>query len=259
MKLFRWTALLLGVALPAVAQNQPAKYQYILTVQVKPGTAQQYEDYVKKIVEAAKKNGDAQNWAAFNVTVGGPGGQYGFVLPFNTWAEQDSWTSPREMLVKAFGEEEAAKITRSGVAAMESSEATISQFQSDLSSKEAGAGGIKNSYVVSRTTIKPEKVQDYRLAISKIRAAYDKAGGAPSTVRRTIRGNRWTFSSATGYDSGAERDKEPEFGATMSAMYSDREIEQIMDMLRGATAESTWFEVVYRPDLSHPPAASTND
>jgi len=148
---------------------------------------------------------------------------------------------------------------RSGMMAEASSESTISQFQPGLSSKRAGSGGIKNNYVVSATVIKPDKVQDYRLAISKIRAAFDKAGGAPSTTRRTIRGNRWTFSSATGFDTSAERDQQPDFGEAMGALYSEREIDQIMDMLRGATVESTWFEVAFRPGLSHPSEAATSN
>jgi len=71
MKIFRWTALLLTLAVSAIAQTQPAKYQTVFTVNVKPGMTQQYETYVKKIVEAAEKIGDVQNWATFNLTVGG--------------------------------------------------------------------------------------------------------------------------------------------------------------------------------------------
>ena len=163
------------------------------------------------------------------------------------------------MLVKAFGEDEAAKIVRSGTVAVASSETSISRYEPDISSKRAGSVGLKKNYRVSVATVKPEKANDYRVAIAKIRAAQDKAGGGVYTGRRVVEGNRWVFTSAVGFDSGAERDQWPGFQDFMGALYSDREIDQILDAIYGATVESTWFEVAYRPELSHrAPAATSN-
>ena len=93
----------------------------------------------------------------------------------------------------------------------------------------------------------------------KIRAAEAKAGASPTVTRRIVEGDRYTFTSSVGYDSGAERDKWPNFGEFMGAMYSEREIQQIMEMLNGAIVSSEWYEVVRRPDLSHSAAASTSN
>ena len=111
MKIFRWTVLFLAMASFAVAQSQ---FQYVVTQTVKPGMAMQYEEYIKKIVEAAEKNGDAQNWNVFMTTDGASGGQYVIVLSHDNWAAKDAWTTPAAMLTEAFGEDEAAKIMRSG-------------------------------------------------------------------------------------------------------------------------------------------------
>ena len=126
MKTMRWTVLVLAMASFAVAQS--AKYHYNVTVTVKQGMSQQYEDFIKKIVEAAEKNGDTQNWYTFQPTVGTTAGQYFIVLPHESWAEKDSWTPPPDMLEKAFGEKEAATIMRLGTVAVAESETTESRL-----------------------------------------------------------------------------------------------------------------------------------
>ena len=109
----RTLTLALGLALAADATAQNARYQLRMEARVKPGMSAQYEQYVKKIVEAGKKS-EAQSWLAFQLTAGGPGGVYSFVLPFEKWADRDGWLTPMQMLVKAFGEAEAAKIAGAG-------------------------------------------------------------------------------------------------------------------------------------------------
>ena len=259
MKTVLATLLSLAMVGSAVAQNQPPKYHFTVRVSVKSGMNAQYEAMVKKVVEAAKKNGD-QNWFTFNVSAGGAGNQYGFVIPFNTWEERDGWANPMAMLQKAFGEDEAAKIMRDGSIAEEGSgETIVSQIETLASSPRAGSGGIKKFYLVRHAVIRPGKAGDYRLALSKIRAAEDKAGGPVTTTRRTILGDRNEFTSTVGYDTGAERDRWPGFGDFMGAMYTEQETRQILEMLNDAMESSDWYEVAYRPDLSNPPGATTSN
>ena len=105
------------------ASAQPA-HQFVLQVQVKPGAAMQYEDYVKKVVEAAKSIG-AQNWAAFQTTMGGPANQYIFAVTFENWGDRDSWKTVPQILMEAHGDEDGAKAYRAGQATIESSESFV--------------------------------------------------------------------------------------------------------------------------------------
>jgi hypothetical protein len=66
-----------------------------------------------------------------------------------------------------------------------------------------------------------------------------------------IEGDRFIFSTATPFASGAARDQWPTFQEFMGAVYSNAEIRQILATLNGATESSEWYEVVFRPDLSH--------
>jgi hypothetical protein len=239
----------------AVAQTQ---FQYVVTQTVKSGMATEYEEFIKKIVEAAEKNGGAQNWYVFVTTAGGSGGEYAFVLPHENWAAKDAWTTPKAMLTEAFGEDEAAKIMRSGELAIASSESVTGALARDLSTQLDSSAGMRKYYEVSTSRLRNHLVADYVYGVQKIREAEGKAAGAPRRiVRRQVHGDRRVFTTATGYDSRAERDKWPVFEDYMSAAYSQSEIDAIMEKVTGAVIQRTIVEVMYRPDLSHPPAPAT--
>ena len=88
MKRAGFLSTVLLLASVAAAQSAPPRHQYVFMASVKPGMVDQYESYVGKVVEAAKKIGSgAQSWRAFQRTVGNEGNQYGIVLTFDTWAE----------------------------------------------------------------------------------------------------------------------------------------------------------------------------
>jgi hypothetical protein len=234
------------------------RYQYVVTQTVKPGMAQQYEEFIKKIVEAAEKNGGVQNWYTFQTTAGASGGQYGIVLPHDSWAAKDEWTNPVAVLTKAFGEDEAAKIMRSGGLAIATSESTTNTLIPDLSTQLDRNDGIRKFYEVSTSRVRSHLVDDYVYGVQKIRRAEAKAAGAPKRVtRRQRHGDRNVFTTATGYDSGAEMDKWPAFDDYMSAAYSENEIDALMEKVTAASASRTTIVVRYRPELSHPAAPST--
>ncbi len=256
MKTMRWTVLFLAMASLVVAQ--PAKFHYNVTVTVKQGMSQQYEDYVKKIVEAAEKNGDAQDWYTFQPTDGTTRGQYLVVLPHENWEEKDSWTSAQDMLVKAFGEKEAATITRLGTVAIAETETTTSRLAPALSTHLDRNDGVRARYLVTTRRATPGRGRDYTYALRKVWEAEAKAEGSPRRItRRQVLGDRTIITTATGFDTGAERDKWPAFGDYMSAAYSESEIRQIIEMRAGASGERVTVEMAYRPDLSHPEPDST--
>ena len=256
MKTMRWTVLFLAMASSAVAQS--ATLHYYRTVTVKSGMSQQYEDYVKKVVEAAEKNGDAQPWYAFQAGVGTTGGQYIFVVPHENWAEKDSWTAPLDMLKKAFGDKEAATIFRSGNVAIAGTETNESRLAPALSTHPDRNDGVRAHYLVSTNRVRPGRVGDFTYALRKIREAEAKAEGSPRRItRRRVLGDRAIFTTATGFDTGAERDKWPALRDYMSAAYSDSEVRQILETITRASAQRVVVEIDYRPDLSHPPATGT--
>ena len=256
MKTMRWTVLVLAMASFAVAQ--PAKFHFNFTATVKQGMTQQYEDYIKKIVEAAEKNGDALVWYTFQPTDGATGGQYVVVLPHENWEEKDSWTTPEDMLVKAFGEKEAATITRLGTVATAETETTTSRLAAGLSTHVDRNDGVRKRYLITTVRIRPGRGQDYTYSARKIREAEAKAEGSPRRItRRQVLGDRTIITTAMGFDTGAERDKWPAFGDFMSAAYSESEIRQILETFRGSSGRRVTVEIAYRPDLSHPPATST--
>jgi hypothetical protein len=143
---------------PVLAQNQPAQYQFVCHVTVRPGADQQYEDYVKKIAEAFDKTESLPSWSTFQVSSGGPGGSYIVVLPFNTWAERDTWGTVPSILTKAFGEEEAAKILRAGSASMASYHMTVSSLQPELSTHPDRSSTVAANYLINRNEVKPDKL-----------------------------------------------------------------------------------------------------
>ena len=254
--------LVIGMALalvsPALAQDGPAQFQQMVHFTVKPGMEDQFEAIVKQYVEAADKTGAPNRWNVFHQGPGGSPNHYHLVTSFNEFSERDAWTGPGEMFIEAHGEEEYAAANRRWAAAVTNVHITLSTHQPDLSTKKT-AGGIQNHYLATNTEIRPDKLQEYRWAIGKIREAQDKATGSPAVVgRRISEGNRWVFRSITGFDNGADRDGWTPFGEFMS-IYTDEERDQIMDTLRSTIVSSRWYEVTRRPDLSHTgPAGSSN-
>lgn len=91
------------------AQEAPP-FLLVYKLQIKSGTTDVYEDYMKKIVEAANKAGIEQNWTTLETDFGGTSGTYMVALGFEKWEEVDSWMGAREILNQAYGEKEATQI-----------------------------------------------------------------------------------------------------------------------------------------------------
>ena len=62
---------ILAVAASGLAQNMPAKHLQLIEINVKSGAEGQFEDYVKKIIEAADKVGAPQGWTFAQPVMGG--------------------------------------------------------------------------------------------------------------------------------------------------------------------------------------------
>ena len=184
----------------AMAQNAPGEFLVIYNIQVEPGANAQFEEYIKKIKEAAEKTGATLYWGASQLTYGGPGNSYAIGLQFDKWGEMDGWGAVPQILEEAYGEEEAAKILRSGGMAIASSETTISRLMEDLSynlKAMAPAPMIR----VRVSEIKRDMQQDYRVFIAKVNEASEKAGDQRTVIRRTsTMGPSAVYTSATPFE-----------------------------------------------------------
>ena len=96
--------LFLMVVVSLVAMRAAAQFQQLIEFQVKPGHEIAFENYIKKIGEAADKMESSMSWSTFSVAVGKPGSTYRVGLLFEKWGDRDAWEGARQVLVEAFGE-----------------------------------------------------------------------------------------------------------------------------------------------------------
>ena len=115
-------AVLVWVLLPLLAQQpeekKPPRVVETLVVTVKPGMDPQYEAYVKKAIAAYKKTGSPQRWTAYRRYAGGDVYDYVFVWVHDKWADLDVIGAGGNAMAEVYGEEEAARIVKSGRAAI---------------------------------------------------------------------------------------------------------------------------------------------
>ncbi len=263
MKGFKFLALAvvcLVVTAPS-ASSQPLKYLEVVTISVRPGAVPQFEDYVKKIVEAANKVGVADTWTTYQVELGLHGNTYSVTLQFDKWAERDAWTPYPEYLAEAFGDSEAAKIMRAGEATIQSLDTIVLQTLPELSVNLDRAAD-KAFYSVRRDHVKPSGVEDFRFFISKLKEAEEQVGDGLTRIRRsTAVGPVWTYSTAIGFDKWSERDSTgPTFMEMMNKTHGEAETAKLLDTVRSSVTGSDIFILRTRPDLSRTKSAgSTTD
>ncbi len=253
-------ALVLVVACTtaAMAQNAPGEFLVIYNIQVRSGANVQFEEYIKKVKEAADKTGAPQHWSASQLTFGGPGNNYAIGLRFDKWGEMDGWEAVPQILEDAFGEEEAAKILRSGRMAMESSEITISRLMEDLS-YNLKAMAPAPMYSIRVSEIKRDMQQDYRVFLAKANEAAEKAGDQRMVIRRTSTlGRSAVYTSATPFEKWSEWDDRGDFWQRMEKAHGPTETMRLRDTLTKCVEKSTRFTIRMRPDLSRLPMSSTS-
>lgn len=248
---------ILGLSSLVAAQSQPSEFLYMTTVTVKPSAVGEYEDYVKKIIAGANKIGAAEIILGFNLTLGGPGNTYVFALPFNKWGEVDGWIGPTQILVKAYGEVEAAKIMKAGRTAVEKSESSAYRLQADLSTKLRAFDPSLHSLInYVRTEVEPEMASAYELYLAKLKAAQEQAPNAPTSIRRvSVHGTSSVYVSAQLYSKNSERDNWPNPGELLRKTYGEAEGHHLIETSARCIRNREIWVLAYRPDLSRPTAA----
>ena len=120
-----------NAALPL--QNPPQLIHHTL-IRVRPGGQAAFEATIGKIIEAAAKV-DAKRQFLTTQTVIGDLGEYGIAQPIADPAQLDSQLTPQQLLVEAFGEQEATDIMAAGRERMDSAVTVLSVLRPDLSAQ----------------------------------------------------------------------------------------------------------------------------
>lgn len=256
----RFVAFVLGLSLAAPLFAQEGEFTHVTWVTVKPGMVAEFEDYVKKIIAGATKINDSRAISAYSVAMGGPQRTYAFATTFKKWAELDDDLTIPQILNKAYGDVEGAKIYKVGSTAVESSETRVSRTIPELS-RPAPSGSAATAYVfVVRTEVEPSMARTYRKYLDKLKAAEDKHDPSPVSRRVSVFGDAQVWSSIRGFNKWAERDALMAPGEAMTKAYGEAEAREIADMAAGCIKHRVTYVLARRPDLSRTlTAPTTND
>ena len=199
-------ACALAVAGTAEAQNQPKKFVRVLTVHAKPDGAQRYEAFVKRVKSAAETNGQKQAVLAYQGTSGGPSDTYKFHMGFDNWAEADEIPTTLEILTKALGQEEGAKLLLEGRASIESMETHVYRLLPELCTKIQAYHPPAPFIHVVRHEVKPETNLEWLHLNARYSSAAEHEPDAPTVMRYVaIEGPGDLYVTVIPYTTGAEQ------------------------------------------------------
>ena len=252
--------LCFGLTSLAVTQGQPGQpgeFIDVLITTVRPGAVSEYEDFVRKILAGANKIDAAQRWSTYQVSLGGPGYTYEVGLPFTKWGEVDAWTSVSQILSKAYGEAEGAKILRAGRASVERSETEVYRLLPDLSTRPKVFDPPAAFLQVFITDVEPAMAPTWEDYLARLKAAQEKSPHAPTAIRRVaVEGASNRYVTAVPFNSYAERDSWPSNLAVLREAYGETEARTLNETRLRCTRSARLVVLSYRPDLSRPATAS---
>ena len=233
----------------ATAQNASPNFLNVLTVTVHPGKGAVVEDFLVKIKAAAEMTGDSRVVNVAQVSLGGSPNQYLIVTPFNDWAEMDAWATPDEMLVEAYGQDEAMKILEAGTGAVASIENAVNRFRPEFSSTAAAAPARPRYGQVVITDIDPGQQDAYELFLRSVKTAEDKAG-----VRRirssTVQGIASRHIALTLTESHTQRAALPGPPQLLRDEFGAERAHAILEGAQRAVSSRRFQVLELRPELS---------
>lgn len=240
----------------AGAQEKPAQYLEVLTVQVKGAAIEQFEEVVEKFIEAADKVGAAQHWMGATVMFGGTGQTYMFAFPFENWAEVDRWTMGAEWLKEAFGEDEAKKLLRVWLTSIDSSQTIVYNLLEDMiTHPDRTWNANANYYSATRTEVKHGMQNTYELSIKKYMAAEEKESGTKMAIRRrSVFGPASIYTTIRAWEKLAEADSMP--SGLMVEAYGEEESRRISADIQSCIQSRETMLLRARPDLSRIPSTA---
>jgi hypothetical protein len=255
----RLPTIALGVALSLVlgtavwSQTSSTGLTQMVTTTVKASAVGDYEDYLKKLAAARDKIGlrAPARSTVYTYRMGGPSFTYLIVSPFANWAEIDSWVPPGEVLTKAYGELEGGKVIKMMRAAVESQTIEVMRVSPELSRNLAAAPPPYAFAVLNRIELQPGTGQSYNMALTKIKAATEKAGNFPPQLVATIvHGATPTYIQVTPFTKWADRDATTNITEALDKMYGENERRAILETPGKLTKSRQSFVIMQRADLS---------
>jgi len=128
---------LMGVAVEAQQPVAPPKIVRITIYKVRPGMAPQFEEFVKKAIEANKKFNSPSKWTGYVRNAGDESLEYTAVSVRKKWAEEDDILAfnlaTGNLFEKAFGKAEAERLNKLFADSVISFRSLIDVERSDLS------------------------------------------------------------------------------------------------------------------------------
>jgi hypothetical protein len=253
-------SLMVGMVPGAPGQSQsrePAEFIQVITITVSPDAVVEYEDFVRKIKAGADKVGAPQRWSTSQVSQGGPGFTYSIVLPFSKWGEIDRWMAVREVLSKAFGPAEGARILKAGLAAIKHNETAVYRLLPGLSTRPEVFSPPPPFVHLFVTEVDPAMGSAWEGFLARLKAAQEKAAQVPTHLQRvSVLGDVNTYVTAVPFASYAERDSWPTTMEVLRQAYGEAEARSLDETRRRSTRHARQLVLMYRPDLSRPAGAS---
>ena len=251
----------LALAGGALAQTMPAQHIQFVEINVKAGAQGQFEEYVKKINEAADKVGAPQGWIFAQPAVGASGPTYYVVLEFDKWSERDSWEQIPQLLTKAFGEAEAKKLMKVGGESTWGSESRVYSLDEERSwNLDKNPPAPAPYYTIMRGKVKPDMVDEYQMVISKIKEAQENAPVKRAGIRRRARfGPSWEFYSATPLSKWADLDEQGNLWENVAKTHGETEARLLRQTLQSCYEEREFIVIATRPDLSRQAPSETSN
>ena len=163
----------------------------------------------------------------------------------------DSWPSIPQILTKAYGDAEGARILKSGRDAIEHIESAVFHTLKNLSTRPRFNDPPAAFFMVVRTEIEPGTSVSYERFLSKLKAAQEQEQGT-RTVNRSVSvlGPANTYLGANFFSKHAERDNWPAVQDTLRKTYGDADGQELWEgSLRNVRKREVYVQR-YRPDLS---------
>jgi hypothetical protein len=240
-------ALCLVVTTSAVAQHA---FVQVTTITVKPSGVSDFEDYVKKINVGATKIAAPGQTLFLAMGRGGRNFTYFAVSPFGKWSDLDAQPSIPEILIKAYGEVEGARLLKAGRANIEGVETSVSRLLPDLSSPPTTEKPAAHVRIVT-IDVKAGTNSSWEAHLAKLKAAQDKGPNAPHVIRHvSVLGMANQYTSVYFFDKYAEADSMPTPQETLRKAYGDAEA-KLLEETAQRCINSLHSQVLdFRADLS---------
>lgn len=163
----------------------------------------------------------------------------------------DSWPSVPQILTRAYGDTEGARILKSGRDAIAHTESAVFRYERNLSTRPKLNDPPAPFVMVVRTEIEPGMSVSYERFLTKLKAAQEKEQGT-RTVNRSVSvlGPALTYLGANFFSKHADRDNWPTTADLLRKTYGNADGDEILEAsLRAVRKRDTYIQS-YRPDLS---------